>query len=546
MNRPWLPWMAYALAATVVLGTMLWLSMTVIGLDRLEAVGRRSAAVEGAVRLALWRLDAEVAPLVARINALPDAWFNEPEFAAKSAQRSAMWLNIPLIFGHVGGSVPAEAWRCVPGQSAIAVAMLPSSEAIARAWRGRKPQPAIVVDNQQQEMRQSVQQLMAQSSFDSSANIVQSNRRNSSYSNLSALMNESQSQQRSDLQASWIGNDLVLLRPDSAGSGSWHVAIPEWPALEQRLLRLVHDDLPDARLQSLRSEPGDPGHRMALLPIELMPGERLAPMLEPLSRSSLAWTLVPAWILVLVALTGGAMLLLAALRLSERRGAFVSAVTHELRTPLTTFRLYADLLEQDMVPAGSERTKLLSTLRIEAERLSHLVENVLSYARLERVNPAPARPIEFAALFAQVRTHVADRVRQAGLELVEEFPPDAAAIRVLADPAAVERILVNLVDNAGKYAANATDTRLHLTVTIRADVVEVRIRDHGPGVSPTVAGRLFTPFAKSSAESAQSAPGVGLGLALSRRLARQLGGDLRWDADAQDGATFVLTLQRVV
>ena len=77
--------------------------------------------------------------------------------------------------------------------------------------------------------------------------------------------------------------------------------------------------------------------------------------------------------------------------LSERRGAFVSAVTHELRTPLTTFRMYAEMLAEGMVPSPEARQKYLETLRREADRLAHLVENVLQYARLERGRPGGRR-----------------------------------------------------------------------------------------------------------------------------------------------------------
>ena len=73
-----------------------------------------------------------------------------------------------------------------------------------------------------------------------------------------------------------------------------------------------------------------------------------------------------------------------ALSLSERRGTFVSAVTHELRTPLTTFRLYTEMLDEGMVASGESQRNYMKTLRSEADRLGHLVENVLSFARLER------------------------------------------------------------------------------------------------------------------------------------------------------------------
>ena len=106
--------------------------------------------------------------------------------------------------------------------------------------------------------------------------------------------------------------------------------------------------------------------------------------------------------------------------------------------------------------------------------------------------------------------------------------------------AAVGQILFNLVDNACKYAASAADREVRLEAALEARQAVMRLRDHGPGLADSK--RLFQPFSKSAREAAQSAPGVGLGLALSRRLAREMGGDLSWDRSVTDGACFLLKL----
>jgi C4-dicarboxylate-specific signal transduction histidine kinase len=106
----------------------------------------------------------------------------------------------------------------------------------------------------------------------------------------------------------------------------------------------------------------------------------------------------------------------------------------------------------------------------------------------------------------------------------------------------VEQILFNLVDNACKYAQGTDDTRIQVTLAGRGRTPQIVVRDHGPGLSRDAARRLFQPFSKSASEAAHSAPGVGLGLALSRRLARTLGGDLRWRAAPDGGAEFTLSL----
>ena len=106
------------------------------------------------------------------------------------------------------------------------------------------------------------------------------------------------------------------------------------------------------------------------------------------------------------------------------------------------------------------------------------------------------------------------------------------------DVSVVEQILFNLVDNACKYGAETVE----VSVPACGGGIELRVRDHGPGISGAFRRKLFQPFSKSDREAADSAPGVGLGLSLCRGLARSLGGDLAPDGSVSDGACFVLTL----
>ncbi|HET9314154.1 MAG TPA: sensor histidine kinase, partial [Vicinamibacteria bacterium] len=99
-----------------------------------------------------------------------------------------------------------------------------------------------------------------------------------------------------------------------------------------------------------------------------------------------------------------------------------------------------------------------------------------------------------------------------------------------------------LVDNACKYARTSQPATVDLAVERSDGRARVRVRDHGPGLSPDARRRLFEPFSKSDAEAAASAPGLGLGLALCRSLARAQGGDLELEDAAGGGAAFVLTL----
>ena len=248
-----------------------------------------------------------------------------------------------------------------------------------------------------------------------------------------------------------------------------------------------------------------------------------------------------AWLCVLLAAAAVAALLASVVRLGQRRADFVSAVTHELRTPLTTFHMYTEMLSEGMVPDPQQQRDYLNTLRMEASRLSHLVENVLAYARLERRRVNGLEPASVARLLA-CRGRLADRAGQAGMELRIEADDEALAAVVRANPSVVEQILFNLVDNACKYASGGDDKRIRIVVEPCDGGVRLKVCDQGPGLPRSVARKLFRPFSKSAQEAANSAPGIGLGLALSKRLARDMGGRLTSDPSAARGTTFALFL----
>lgn len=339
----------------------------------------------------------------------------------------------------------------------------------------------------------------------------------------------------------------------------------DWPMLEQKLLADIRDLLPQAHLAALpaadtTTTPATTAslHRMALLPVRLDPGElAFAPAtgLTPVEQ-----TLLIAWIAISLAALAAAGLLYGVMALSERRAAFVSAVTHELRTPLTTFRMYTEMLGAGMVRDEEKKAKYLGTLRAEAVRLGHLVENVLAYARLERGghhNPRAGRmePIAVPDLLERLAPHLVERAEQVGMVLkLPEVSSEMAALELHTDPAAVEQILFNLVDNACKYGRSPTPCELgnnspagHIEIALHHvdRRLYLRIRDYGVGIPADQQPRLFQPFSRSAEVAANTptrTPGVGLGLALCRRLARAIGGDLRWDASIRDGAAFELTL----
>ena len=583
IRRPLLVAAAFAVSALVLFGALARITAMTLALERSEAAALQRATQEENVRIALWRLDATLTGLIALENTRPAARF-------RSASEPA---GLPRELLHARFEVGAD--RGLRAEPALAaprwVAALPIPEQPPRPKIPQTPKlpvqqallapapekPALPASPKQPIARELEKVLTASYPWASSPSApgvpadpinVACNEDGQQLQYTQEALNTLSFQRRQELgrqarlvrpasappgvevesafEARWLDGDLVLLRRVRRGDerllqGTWI----EWPALRAFLLGQVEAVAPASSLQPVGERDGaDPGRRLALLPARLVPG----PMLEtePQDWTPVRLSLAAAWGAALLGLVGVGSLLKGAVTLSQRRADFVSAVTHELRTPLTTFRLYTEMLLEDIVPAG-ERTSYLATLKREADRLGHLVENVLTFSRLERrAAAARTESLPLGDLLERIVPRLAERAAQAGLVLQVEASPELSAQRVRVDLASAEQILLNLVDNACKYAPNPAQPALHLATASRGRHAVIRLHDHGPGIEPRERRRIFRTFHRSAARAAGSAPGVGLGLALSRRLARQMGGDLRLvgsQEGVEEGASFELWLR---
>lgn len=355
------------------------------------------------------------------------------------------------------------------------------------------------------------------------------------------------------LEPKWLAGSseptLVLVRQVATSGGPVTQGLwLNWPELRGALLELANDVFPTATIDPLpggvANLPPEALNRcLATIPAELHVPEPSIPALRVMTPVRVALSL--AWIVAIAAIAASGLALRSATELADRRGQFVSAVTHELRTPLTTFCLYSQMLADGMVRDADAQAQYHSTLHRESQRLTRIVESVLEYARLGK-RKAHAKPeaTSVAALLDASLPALRERCQSCGLELVDTREGDAGgAIRV--DRATFDRILSNLVDNACKYAAGSDPARVELTAAVSASTLEVRVRDFGPGVPATEAKRIFDPFFRGSAHSDGATPGLGLGLALCKALAREMGGDLSLiQTTTGTGACFRLALPR--
>jgi len=214
--------------------------------------------------------------------------------------------------------------------------------------------------------------------------------------------------------------------------------------------------------------------------------------------------------------------------------AILQAVSHDLRTPLMVILTSAGALaRRGMALDDCDRADLLSTVLEEAGRLDCLVGNLLDLSRLQAGAAEPqADVVAVDDLVVAALDQLAD---QAG-RVRPSFPWDPPAVRV--DPHQMERVLVNLVENALKYSLASEPVFVRVTATCSETLI--RVIDHGPGVAPAESQRIFAAFQRGPGSG--SVRGAGLGLAIAEGFAEANGGRIWLESHEGQGATFVLAL----
>ncbi len=224
-------------------------------------------------------------------------------------------------------------------------------------------------------------------------------------------------------------------------------------------------------------------------------------------------------------------------RLARERSQFAAAAAHELRTPLAGLQLYGDMLADGL----GDPTKLrdyAKRMSEEASRLGRVVSNVLGFSQLERGNLSiEAKPGAVGEALHELADGARPTLERAGATLHVDVARD---LRARFDRDALARIVSNLLDNAEKYARGATDRSITLVAREAGDAIAIVVTDRGPGIADKT--RLFRPFSRGV--NSDGPAGLGLGLALSRSLARAMNGELDHRPAPGGGTEFTLRLPR--
>src|SRR5438445_289303 len=217
----------------------------------------------------------------------------------------------------------------------------------------------------------------------------------------------------------------------------------------------------------------------------------------------------------------------------------VANCSHEFRTPVNIIAGYAELLlDRDFGELPPEAVKPVRAIEEAARSLADLVSDFLRYAKIEAgVDKVTQEWVDVGELAREMQRLAAPLLEDRGVVFALELA--LAPPRLLTDATKLRTILRNLIINAAKFTAAGT---VALRIVQRGGALRLEVRDTGPGIRPEDQALIFEPFRQLDGSSTRQHGGVGLGLALSRRLARMLGGDVQIQSEPGVGSTFALVL----
>jgi signal transduction histidine kinase len=230
----------------------------------------------------------------------------------------------------------------------------------------------------------------------------------------------------------------------------------------------------------------------------------------------------------------------AQIKLAQKKDDFVSAVSHELRTPLTSIRMHAEMLEKDWVKSEDKLTEYYRNMQQESERLSRLIENVLDFSRIQKGEKKYAfKAGDINKCIEGVVEMMTPYATQKGFSIKTEL---GRIEQTAFDSDVVAQIVVNLLDNAIKYARDAKDKTIIVRTTSNERFILIEVEDHGPGIPHRQREKIFQEFYRIGAEATRETAGSGLGLALVKKFAQAHSGFVEITNAKPTGTIFKVAL----
>ena len=227
---------------------------------------------------------------------------------------------------------------------------------------------------------------------------------------------------------------------------------------------------------------------------------------------------------------------------NRAKSEFLAVMSHELRTPLNAIGGYAELMELGLHGTVSEgQREVLERIQRSQRHLLGLINQVLNYARVESGNVRySVADVALDDMLRAADAIVLPQMRAKGMRY--SYGGCEPTVQVTADAEKLQQILLNLLTNAVKFTDRGG--HIHVECDVERDVVRIHVRDNGIGIAAEKLGVIFDPFVQVDPNYTRTNDGVGLGLSISRDLARGMGGDITARSKLGEGSIFTLTLRR--
>lgn len=261
------------------------------------------------------------------------------------------------------------------------------------------------------------------------------------------------------------------------------------------------------------------------------------------TRGFLYLSVILLGIFIIAIVTGGGLLTrltLQNMRDARQKTSFVSSVSHELKTPLTSIRMYAELLLSKRVKDEKKTQSYLSVIVSESARLTRLINNVLDFGKLEQGKKTyQLTSFEMDRFLNQMIEDHSIRMQNCGLEIITEIKEGNYQVKT--DRDAMEQVVLNLLDNALKYAGEGKFIKFILRK--ETAFILLKICDDGPGIPKAQQEMIFEKFNRVDNSLTSKQPGSGLGLSIARKILRDLEGDLFYESLPGTGSCFTARIK---
>lgn len=226
-------------------------------------------------------------------------------------------------------------------------------------------------------------------------------------------------------------------------------------------------------------------------------------------------------------------------QLARMRVEFVANASHELRTPLASLRGFVETLQGAAKDDPAARDRFLGIMQTQAERMSRLIEDLLSLSRIEmREHVAPTASVDLVAVVGDVVAALKPNADKAGIAIDEAHTGGSAM--VVGDRDELAQVAQNLIQNAVKYGRKGG--RVEISIGHEGRLVILKVADDGIGIAPEHLPRLTERFYRVSAKDSKERGGTGLGLAIVKHIVNRHRGELRITSTLGQGSTFAVAL----